>query len=71
LYINESAQKIVAVNAGPRMGWNTETLQLRDYSKTDWPWTMFDPAARKERHETVFPLDRQKAFDMGAALAEE
>ena len=46
-----------------------ETLQLKDYSKTDWPWTMFDPEARKLRHETVFPQECQKAFEMGAALA--
>ena len=30
------------------------TLQLKDYSKTDWQWTMFDAAAKKERHDTVF-----------------
>ena len=45
-----------------------ETLQLKDYSKTDWPWTMFDPEARKERHETVFPEECKKAFEMGAGL---
>ena len=45
-----------------------ETLQLNDYSKTDWEWTMFDPAARKERHETVFPQECRKAFEMGAQL---
>ena len=45
------------------------TLQLKDYSKTDWPWTMFDPAAKMERHETVFPEECKKAFEMGAALA--
>ena len=44
------------------------TLQLRDYSKTDWPWTLFDPAAKMERHETVFPEECKKAFEMGAAL---
>ncbi len=31
------------------------TLQLKDYSKTDWPWSMFDPEDKKRRHETVFP----------------
>ena len=46
-----------------------ETLQLKDYSATGWPWTMFDPKARQERHETVFPQECQKAFEMGAALA--
>ena len=45
-----------------------ETLQLRDYSKTDWPWSMFDPEAKKLRHETVFPQECKKAYEMGAAL---
>lgn len=45
-----------------------DTLQLKDYSKTDWPWTMFDPAAKQARRETVFPEDRKKAFSLGAAL---
>ena len=34
-----------------------DTLQLKDYSKTDWPWTLFDPEAKQERHETVFPQE--------------
>lgn len=45
------------------------TLQLRDYSKTDWEWSLFDPGAKKERHETVFPQECRKAFALGAALA--
>ena len=45
------------------------TLQLKDYSKTDWPWTMFNPAEKKERHETVFPQECSRAFEMGKALA--
>lgn len=44
------------------------TLQLKDYSKTDWPWTMFNPEAKQQRHDTVFPQECKKAFDMGAAL---
>ena len=43
---------------------------LKDYSKTDWPWTMFDPAAKQERHDTVFPQECKKAFEMGKKLAE-
>ena len=46
-----------------------DTLQLKDYGKTDWPWTMFDAEAKKERHETVFPQQREKVFEMGASLA--
>ena len=45
------------------------TLQLKDYTKTDWPWTMFDPEAKKQRRETVFPEECKKAFDMGVKLA--
>ena len=45
-----------------------ETLQLPDYSKTDWPWTLFDPEARKERREIVFPEECRKARELGAAL---
>lgn len=41
-----------------------ETLQLNDYSKTDWPW-FFDPESRYKRHETVFPVERQKVFNLG------
>ena len=48
-----------------------ETLQLKDYSKTDWEWSIFDPEAKKLRHETVFPQECQKAYEMGAALAEQ
>ncbi len=47
-----------------------DTLQLKDYSKTDWPWTMFDPEAKRRRHETVFPEECKTVFKMGAALAE-
>ncbi len=45
------------------------TLQLKDYGKTDWPWTMFDPDEKYRRHETVFPAEIEKARRMGAALA--
>ena len=46
-----------------------DTLQLKDYSKTDWPWTLFNPEAKQKRHETVFPQHCRQVFDMGAALA--
>ncbi len=44
------------------------TLQLKDYSKTDWPWTLFDIAEKQRRHEEVFPEECRKAFQMGAGL---
>lgn len=45
-----------------------DTLQLRDYSKTDWPWSIFDPAAKQVRHDTVFPEECKKVFARGRAL---
>ncbi len=45
------------------------TLQLKDYGKTDWPWTLFDPEEKIRRRETVFPEECRRAFEMGAALA--
>ena len=47
-----------------------DTLQLKDYSKTDWPWSIFDAEAKKQRHETVFPQECQLAFEKGVALAQ-
>ena len=44
------------------------TLQLKDYSKTDWPWTMFDGEAKRQRHETVFPQECKQAYEMGISL---
>ena len=44
------------------------TLQLNDYSSLDWEWSYFDPEEKKRRHETIFPQECKKAFDMGAAL---
>lgn len=43
-----------------------DTLQVSDYSKYDW--TMFDPEAKKTRHEEVFPDDMKKAFALGAGM---
>ena len=46
------------------------TLQLKDYGRTDWPWTMFDPEAKQARHDAVFPEERRRAFALGRKLAE-
>ena len=45
-----------------------DTLQLKDYSRTDWPWSFFDPEEKIKRRETVFPEECRKAFEMGARL---
>jgi len=43
-----------------------DTYQFDDYSKV--LATRFDPVKKKQRHEEVFPLDCQRAFDMGVRL---
>lgn len=43
-----------------------DTLQVNDYDKYDW--TMFDPEAKKARHEAVFPKEKQEAFQFGAEM---
>ena len=45
-----------------------DTLQLKDYGKTDWPWTLFDAEAKVRRHETVFPQELEAAFRLGSEL---
>ncbi len=45
----------------------TETLQFDDYSK--YAADMFDAAARKRRHDEVFPEDCRRAFELGRNLA--
>ncbi len=42
------------------------TLQVKDYSRFNW--TMFDPDARKEHHDKVFPEERKKVFALGAEM---
>ena len=65
----ESYRQALSTFVGPaQILVSGETLQLKDYSKTDWPWTYFDPEARKQRHERVFPEERKKAFELGAAM---
>ena len=45
------------------------TLQVNDYDK--YNWTMFDPEAKKARHETVFPQELERAFLLGAEMVKE
>ena len=45
------------------------TLQVNDYGKYDW--TMFDPKAKKIRHETIFPQELEKAYSLGAEMVKK
>ncbi len=42
------------------------TLQVKDYSRFNW--TMFNPDAKKEHHDKVFPEERKKVFALGAEM---
>ena len=46
---------------------SSDTLQVKGYSRCNW--TMFDPEHKKERHETVFPEDKKKAFALGEQMS--
>lgn len=45
-----------------------DTLQLKDYDKTDWPWSMFDPEAKRRRRDEVFPGECAVVRELGFAL---
>lgn len=42
------------------------TLQVNNYHL--YNWTMFDPEAKKARHDEVFPKELEKAFSLGAEM---
>ena len=64
-------KKIVAINCSPRSAWNTATL-VREAAKgaggKGAEVEMIDPEHKKQRHETVFPADMQKAFALGEQM---
>ena len=65
----DSYQQTMSAFVGPtKVLISGDTLQLKDYSKTDWPWSYFNEEAKKERHETVFPEEVKKAYEMGKEL---
>ncbi len=45
----------------------TDTMQVRDYSR--YHLGMFDGEAKRLRHETVFPEECRKAYELGVKLA--
>jgi hypothetical protein len=46
-----------------------DTLQVNDYAP--FGWTMFDADKKRKRREEVFPLDKEKAFQLGEEMAKE
>lgn len=69
LQMLERYQNMLGTFVGPtRVLTSSETLQVSDYSR--YNWTIFDPEARKHRHETVFPQDQKKAFELGGQMVD-
>lgn len=48
---------------------STDTMQVKDYNR--YHLAGFDAEAKRQRHETVFPEDCKKAFELGVKLASE
>ncbi|MDR0861368.1 MAG: flavodoxin family protein [Oscillospiraceae bacterium] len=62
--LNESVVTTMSRFIGPtELIEANDTLQFDDYSKYDA--AMFNVAAKQKRHEEHFPLDLQRAFDVG------
>ena len=65
----ENYQQVLTRFVGPAQVFvSGNTLQLADYSKTDWEWSLFDPQAKKLRHDTVFPQECRRVYELGAAM---
>jgi hypothetical protein len=63
-------QQVLTMFVGPtELFISGDTLQLKDYSKTDWPW-YFDGEAKLKRHETVFPQECRRVYKMGSTLVQ-
>ena len=46
-----------------------DTMQIKDYSATDWEWSYFNPDEKLIRHRTIFPEEKKEAFEKGVQLA--
>jgi len=46
---------------------STDTMQVKDYSQ--YHLGMWDSDAKRRRHETIFPQNCKKAFELGAKMA--
>ena len=70
--LTKNYQEVLSRFVGPTEVFvSGNTLQLKDYSKTDWEWSLFEVETKKARHDTIFPIECRKAFEMGADLAEK
>lgn len=45
---------------------STDTLQVNNYEI--YKWSQFDIDKKKKRRETVFPKEKEEAFQLGAKM---
>lgn len=64
----EIAQSFKALNGTVELLPCCDTLQVTDYSK--FSMAGFNEAHKKEMRERQFPLDLERAFQLGARLSE-
>jgi hypothetical protein len=66
-FINRTSTLLTRIFGHSESLCSFDTLQFDDYSK--YVATRFDPEKKAKRRKEVFPIDCQKAFEMGARLA--
>lgn len=45
-----------------------DTMQIKDYSKTDWPWSLFNPEHKQKQHEEVFPTKLKEIKQLASEM---
>lgn len=45
-----------------------DTLQLKDYSKTDWNWSMFNSNHKYSRHKEIYPQKLKDIFEFSSKI---
>lgn len=62
-------QRVLNCYVGPTQYYICgDTLQIKDYRDTDWPWSKYNPEQKQKRHENIFPLQCKEVFDLGIML---
>lgn len=64
--MSEYQDQLSSIVGSTKIMTSGNTLQVNDYDR--YNWTMFDPKIKHTRHEEVFPVEKQKAFDYGVEM---
>ena len=44
------------------------TKQIKDYSKTDWPWSIFNVEDKEKKHKEVFPKECKEVYELSKKI---